>query len=129
MKEYTPNGILYTLALAGPSGLSFTLFPDKHTLSQINTATRWIRDNHDVIRVSIAQEVDYDLLYRSDILALPEIKNLHWYQKSINNMKLLREFRLRDMSPEQYAELCVFPNIEKVEKENLAKHGNKIYKQ
>lgn len=50
----TENPVDYDWDLNGPDGANFILYPErnKHNLDDIKAAKRWLRDNHDVVRVT-----------------------------------------------------------------------------
>ncbi len=128
MTEYTPNGIMYTWEIAGPKGASFMLFPDeKHTKADVSAAGVWIRDNRDVVYMSLAQEEDRDDLYRAEIFRHPHCRGLKWYEINADNMKLIRKCRKVKMTVQQYVESHVIGQENQTHINNFNLRGSKIY--
>lgn len=127
MKEYTPNGIMYTWSLAGSQGAAFILFPKDGTLpAEIRKAKIWLRDQHDVVSIKLANDDDLDNLYKSDYFRDPRTRSLKWYQIE-QDEKLIRRERKKGTTPEEFVTMFVLPFIKETEAKMLEKHGEKMY--
>lgn len=58
-KEKTPNGIEYEYETAGASGARYYLMVDKgaHTEAEIKEAKKYIRDNFDVVTITVEHNI------------------------------------------------------------------------
>lgn len=114
MQEHTKNGIMYTWDIAGSQGASFILFPtEKNTAQEIAEAKNELRNSHDVVSLSIADENDRDYFYKGAIFRIPETKPLKWYQIEQDG-KLLRRERKNGTTPEDFVKTFVLPSYEMI---------------
>ena len=128
--ERTSNGVPYDWELVGPAGARFMIYPEPHhTKYDIKKAKSILRNERDVISLSIADDLDLDRLYRAAIFRLPEIRPLKWYEINADNPKLIRQERLAGTSAIDYAEKWVLPIsfVEQTRKNNLEKFGEAIF--
>lgn len=122
-EERTSNGILYTWELAGPHGAAFLLFPDPHhTKQDIQKAKQELKDNQDVVAISVADDDDRDYIYKSKIFRDPRTKDLKWFEIQ-QDEKLIRTERRKGTTPEDFVTTHVLPFIEQVRKANFEKFG------
>lgn len=122
--EYTANGIKYTWDLAGSQGASFLLFPErKHTKDDVQKAKAWLKDNHDVVSLKVANEDELDYEYRARIFEEPQTKPLKWYEMNVDNPTLIRMERKLGTTPLQYVEKWVLPYISITRENNIKKFG------
>lgn len=126
MVEYTSNGIKYNWELSGPNGAAFTLFPNNNTIEQIAAAKRELRNDNDVVRLSIADDNDLDYMFKSDYFRHPATRSLKWWQIE-QDEKLIRKQRKAGLTPDQFVERFVLPFTKEVEARNLAQFGISMY--
>ncbi len=120
--ELTKNGIEYTYDLS-VNGARYVLWPaDKTTKEDIKEAKHWLRDNHDVVSIRIADEYDLDQRYNTDIFEDQRVRPLKWYQVN-NDLDLIRKERKSGLSVADYITKNVLPFIAETEKRLVAKHG------
>lgn len=121
--ERTRNGVPYDWSLSGPDGATFLLFPEPHhTKEDVKAAKRQIRDEQDCVGLRVAQDDDYDYLYRSSIFRVPETKMLQWFEMNVDDEKLIRRERLAGTTPQEYVDRYVLPFVKQTREANFAKH-------
>ena len=117
--EKTGNGMVYTWQLAGSQGAAFILFTERtSTEDDMKQAKAWLRENHDVVHLSVADDGDLDYLFKSQYFVDPRCRPLKWYQIE-QDEALIRKCRREGMSPTEFVTVHVLPNIERSEHKYL----------
>ena len=108
MMEQTPNGIQYNWELAGANGAAFMLYPSEtNTKEDIQAAKLWLKDNRDVVYISVADESDLDELYRTHVFKHPYCRPLQWFEINADDMQLIRKCRREGMCIQCYVNTYV----------------------
>jgi len=125
--EKTPNGIAFTQDIAGIHGARFVLFTEKHhSEDDVEQAKKYIRDNRDVVSISVAKGPDWDDLYKGEIFRHPKTRDLKWYQINCDKKAITRE-RKKGTSIDDFVERFVLHRVKLTEAANLKKFGSKMY--
>lgn len=125
--EKTSNGIWFTEDIGSIHGAYFVLFPtDKHTKEDVDAAKKEIRNNRDAIGIKLADEDDWDSIYKTLYFRIPTTKPLRWYEIE-QDEKLIRSERKKGTTPAEFVTKFVLPNVEKNKAKMLEKHGKSIY--
>jgi hypothetical protein len=125
--EKTPNGIMFTEEIISCNGASFMLFPTaSDTAEMIAAAKYWLKDNRDVVSLSVAKDADWDEWYRGEIFRNPAVRHLRWYEINAD-LPTVQIERKKGTSVADYIERLVLPYTAEVKSKCLEKHGEKIY--
>lgn len=123
----TPNGVFYTENTHGPHGAEFILFPlPNQTFDDMQKAKAFIYRQKDVVKLRVANETDWDDRFKAAYFRDPRVKPLKWYQVHQDD-KIIRKQRHKGLTPTEFVDQFVLPNIGKTEDEMRAKYGTKIY--
>ena len=124
----TSNGIPFTEEITSHKGASFVLFPisDLQTTSKfIDKAKSEIRNDRDVVSMKVADDNDWDELYKTAYFRDRRTKSLKWYQIE-QDEKLIRSERKKGTTPTEFVDKFVLPFTEETEAKFRNRHGDKI---
>lgn len=125
--EHTYNGILFTEEICSSEGASFILFPeDTHTAEDIKNAKAQLRNDRDVVSITLATASDRDYFYKGEYFRDERVRSLKWYQIE-QDEKLIRRERNKGTSPADFVTAFVIPFTKEVENRNFEKSGKSIY--
>jgi hypothetical protein len=125
--ERTTNGIMYTEEIISIYGASFMLFPTADdTPEMIAEAKNEIKQDRDVVSLSVATQKDWDELYRGEVFKHPLTRHLKWYEINAY-LEIIREERLKGTTIEDYIKRLVLPCVAETRSRNLQKYGDKIF--
>jgi len=126
--DVTSNGIPFTEEIVSHKGASFTLFPIsdlQKTSKFIDKAKSEIRNQRDAVSIKVADDNDWDELYKSAYFRDPRTKVLKWYQIE-QDEKLIRSERKKGTTPTEFVDKFVLPFTKETEKKFRDRSGDKI---
>jgi hypothetical protein len=95
-------------------------------MQQINEARKELRNSRDVVSLTVADDYDYDDLYKAEIFRVQSTKLLAWYQIQ-QDERIIRRERIKGTSAEEFVEKYVLPFIKQTEEAFRMKFGDRIY--